>query len=120
MGCCESSRPHVPHARHERQYSNPAMTLPVGYTPGEGKPYVPLHEAQPARKAPYQEPYHTQSQPFGQPDYEVQPYQADRPLLQSGCSHGSHGLGGGMAMAGAGLAGFAGGFIAAEIMDDIF
>ena len=51
MGCCESSRPHVPHARHERQYSNPAMTLPVGYTPGEGKPYVPLHEAQPARKA---------------------------------------------------------------------
>ena len=27
-------------------------------------------------QAPYQEPYHTQSQPFGQPDYEVQPYQA--------------------------------------------
>ena len=72
----------------------------------------PLHAQ--AYPSPYQPAYGPAYQPYGQQTYGQQPYGA-QPYGQAAPSGGN-----GMAMAGAGLAGLAGGFLAAELIDDIF
>ena len=146
MGCCESSRPpYVPysHGSHGQygqygtsygSYGGPYGgsgngTYGNSYVPGgvvQGKPVTcgngghaqatTVAYSQPAYGPGYQPAYGGQGygyQPgYGQPAYGQPAY--GQPSYQQ------TGGGNGMAMAGAGLAGLAGGFLAAELLDDVF
>ena len=140
MGCCESSRPpYVPYNHGHGQYGQGTSYgsyggsygqgngTYAGYVPGgvvQGKPVTCGHGghaqattvaySQPAYGPGYQPAYgqgYGYQQAYGQPAYG-QPAYGQPSYQQTG--------GNGMAMAGAGLAGLAGGFLAAELLDDVF
>eukprot|EP00435_Cladocopium_sp_Y103_P070664 s612_g35.t1 len=102
---------------------------PVLYQPYlgivQGKP-VTCGNAQPTAYAQpvvgYNQPAYGYQQPtyqpaYGQPAYGQPAYGQHYGQPTGG---GGGGMGGGMAVAGAGLAGLAGGFLAAELLDDVF
>ena len=111
MGCCESSRPpYVPHGSQAYGGMHGYQSYQPGYHPGQpcaqqvvqGSPVYYGDSCRPTYAGAYYQP---------------------GPAYQGGYggnyNYANNG-GGGMSAGMAGLAGFAGGFLAAEVIDDIF